>query len=776
MANIKKEQKEVLAFIDAILAMTEKVPESPSIGVEIPINPFSFLTSIILKITTKDKLIDWLANMLVVGLPVIELGVKSALLSNLKATIDCNNDPRIPDWIRRDFDDDGTASKASEKGMFVDVRAIDFKNMFKTSPLSDDGKNFYFGTNTFYTINKDEEEGNIYVTRKEAVQRCLEKNYNEKLILKHSECNSPYELVRAKDFNAFMWLVINKGYFPNGVKNIDKLNVNITSENKSLLGVIECEEECGAGEQPLYGVGNYIASGSSVSLCIESEVVNEDAPPLEDDGSDFNPYESIMQDNVNNNFGNRTYRYSIVPISSNNRSLNWYTNSGDFFQFLKPSKNRTPRDYNKEHGICNLQYFDKISVPNSGNIRNTLRFTILPKPFVHVPKGKEPIWRLKRILFNEKGEPDPKGRFSVRVDGYDVTDTTTTYTLRPTANGGGNCNLIVNIETGSYSLSNPSAKDYYLYECYPKLTVYEFNYDYVMSMQLFDPKVVARQLIDSALNLRGGINVNVNLNTSQLFYQNKLREIIEKIVAATSYGANDCFYSFDNSKYESMTRDAELKRANKFETNDGKRKLNSESLATVMNPLGKFDDNANVTTNVGYMSECLSRASRINQGSNFDGFIIQHMINSLCTILVESLLTPKVMLLFEVNRMLMGQSAFSNNKDLKQNSFDFEEVLRSMTGLITSIVIELRDLILQELINWCLDILEELLSKVKDMIVSEQLEYYSRLIQKLFKACSFSSGRKSEIPTELDVVNYADIDDATNANEENKNKLLSRDC
>ena len=63
-------------------------------------------------------------------------------------------------------------------------------------------------------------------------------------------------------------------------------------------------------------------------------------------------------------------------------------------------------------------------------------------------------------------------------------------------------------ETGEYTL-NGEPKDK-LIECYPKLTVYEFNYDYIMSQQLFYPTVVASKLMNTMLMLRYGYGGNIN--------------------------------------------------------------------------------------------------------------------------------------------------------------------------------------------------------------------------------------------------------------------------
>ena len=53
------------------------------------------------------------------------------------------------------------------------------------------------------------------------------------------------------------------------------------------------------------------------------------------------------------------------------------------------------------------------------------------------------------------------------------------------------------------------------------------------------------------------------------------------------------------------------------------------------------------------------------------------------------------------------------------------------------------------------------------MLVKEQLDYYSRLMKLLFKACSFKASHRSPLDTKLDVVDYADIDPIDKPKESN---------
>ena len=726
MSNISKEQRETLALVDAILALLEKNPTNGGTNITLSANPFDFLIDMISKIVNKKEMIDWLSNMLVKVLPSMELAIKAAILSNLKSTIDCNNDPRIPNWIRMSVNSDD--SKNFDKGLKFDVRSLDYTNMLQVSPLTVQGMNLYFGTRTLFEVLGDSELSDIkYSTFKKALNDCKKYGIDITRISNKSEITSVYELARARDFNAFIWFIIHKAKF------IKEANKSDLPDDFDILKPFEGKETLGVNDLATIIPGEIVKDGKFFSLCIKSEESNrQETKVLEKDYITKN----TSTEEINAGYSTTDYSYKIVPVSINNLSANWYVNSGTFYNFLLPQNKRKERDYSKDYPIFNLQYFDELTY-NGKKYYNTLRMMILPKPFVHLPKDNEPAWRIQSILFNENGEPDSKGRFSVKSeDDYDI-----------------------NLETGEYSLKIKNDKSK-LYECYPKLTVYEFNYDFVMGMQLFDPTVVATKLIEMFTNCftyGSGVGLGLSINKSETAYQMRISEIVKNIVESTAYEVSDCFYPFDKSKYDSMLNDAELKRSRLYPFNEnGNLSATESNTEKSFEILNEFDNNATLQENIDVMTRTITQATANiteevlpEDKYGIDINIIEGFIKMLVNVTVESLLTPKMILLFETNRQLMGD----NNIKLS-----IEEFLESITGLIVAIVSEIRDLILQQLLDWVMKLLQELFEVIADELLKEQLEYYYRLIKGMLEACWIKASHRSPLDSKLDVVNYADID------------------
>ena len=780
MANITKEQRETLALIDAIMAMFEQRDNATELKITASLNPFEFLFKIIEKYASYEDLLKWLVDFLTVSLPVVELSVKGVILSNLKGLIDCNNDPRIPNMLRKPLYN----KNFEDYGFLFNLRNFDYTRMLEISPITLNGSNFYFGTRKYYYIDTDNKElvGKKFYFFDKVLNACLENGISVLNIKTDSEISNINELARAKDMNAFLWYVSHRGVITNKhtldypinqyevkytIKGDDGDDVEIVKTplrncgSKNFLSKVDGEIKLTTNfKAPPFLNGESLTTNNSnlYSLCISSFTENQveqkvDLPYYGEGNEDY-----LMKDLLVTAKAPRDCKFTIVPYSDDNESVNWYVNSKSYYDFLKPENEREPRDLTKEYAICNFKYL------NGG-----LKFSILPKPFVHIPTEDEPIWRIKRILFNENGEEDSKGKYSCLLDEPNQQpedDLYNTEYLKYSCKGG--FTLKINKKDGSYQLIGNGDLSTVLYECYPKLTVYEFNYDYLMSQQLFDPTVVASRLMTSLITMKYNNSIGLTfdgISKTETAYQMRISEIVKNIVESTAYEVSDCFYTFSNDRYNEMLNDAELKRSQQYPFNDNGLSTSTPNASDFSEILNEYRDNASLQENVDVFTRAFNKVtSDITKEVlptdkykiNFN--IITEALKTLTSILVESLITPKVILLFEINRRMMGNEG---------EIVDIEDLLKSLNGLIVAIVKELRDLILQELINFVMKFLLELLSVIKDEIIKEQLEYYRKLMKLLWEACAFKASHRKNLDSELDHVDYADIDEIEKPLEDN---------
>lgn len=683
MSDIKALQSETMALIDTSKALVDKVlnivqeiDANASLSLSFSTNPIGYLIQILKTLgVTKQELINFLSNVLLTVTPIMEVSVKAVLLTNFKSMVSCSTDPTIPAKYRKKHS--GKTSYEDEEGTGIDISisAIDYLDKLSVNPLSETGRNLYFGLNGVTDV---------------------------------------YKLTRATDFDAFLWFVIHKGKFPNSVKitnGLSNLNGSVHKgcngasykpKDGTLLNELDYTfpEANGASIQ----LGNTFTypTAHTISMCVDRQ------------------YDSILKNSV--------ISAKLLPVSDDWNSVNWYAPN------KTKSGNTTVRVYDEERALCNLQYVGEASKMSSLTTpaSNKLRFTILPKPLITEPRVSEGDlpWRYKKWRFNAQGKPDDNGK----------------YTLDNTSG------LKYDPRTGKIKgKADPQA----LYECYPGLTIYEFNYDYIMSLKLFDEKVLAATLLTSLenINISAGGSANFSLTQNSSETTEYIRNIVKNIVNSDNSVTTDCYYTFSNSKYDGQLQRAQERRAN----------INNSKFSNARKILNELDGiTSGDTVNLHKTQETLTRAIAqasvdvtsgvsSNDAASVSYSFTYSLIENLVFALVECVLSPKVLLLLEVNKQIMGKSA---------TEFSVADLIKTMQATITEIVQQVVDLIIQELLTYVLKLLKPILAKVTVAISIESMTNYAKILLDIIENCPvlwFSIGN-SYSPTQLDQVDYADID------------------
>ena len=709
MASVKKMQEEAMASIDTAKALVDKVLTimeiiivDPSLALSFSTNPIGYLIQLLKHLgVTREELETWLTNFLIYVVPVLEISVKAILLTNLKNMISCSVDPRIPEKYRKQHKDTTNYNTSQEYGIDINIESIDFMDKLSINPLGEFGTNWYFGL--------------------EGVE-------------------DSYKFARADDMDAFLWFVIHKGKFPNSSAISSLSDIGATHGTKSakvlptdgsLLSTVEVLYNEGESSSILLGnTFKYEGEGHIISMCIDKKT--DDA-------------ENIVHN-------------TLVPISDDWSSVNWYARRADQlgknlgFGWGVNQKNGTTkykgkgRDFSKERGLCNIQYIDQASsdAPLTGLVNNKFRFTILPKPLIHIPNLSlgEPPWRFKKMLFNDKGEYDPNGKYTL----VDISDSQNLEYL--------DGNVTIDAKSGSVQVNDKNEVIKNLIECYPGLTVFEFNYDYVMSIKLFDAKVLAHSLMESVLNTNLGIGVNMGIKHQE--GTETIKEIIKNILERDDSEINDCYYTFDNAKYDSLLRKAEEKRARQQRFGNVTHEIGM--FDSVNNILNEYDANAELHQQIDVLHRAITQAAvTVSEGvpdsNKFDvefNFIFD-LIEALTTAIVNGILSPKVLMLLEVNQKIMGGT---------WEKFTMKDLLEALRSIIVAIIKEIRDLVIQELLKLVLKVLEPIIQTIAAILLREQLESYADAILEIIRNCPFIWFRfgNQYQDTKLDTVDYADID------------------
>jgi hypothetical protein len=182
----------------------------------------------------------------------------------------------------------------------------------------------------------------VFYKHADAVQYCASQDVDKTLIEKHSEIDSIYELVRARDLNAFLWFIIHKAKF---------LNVSTLNSNKCILKTIEGKDNnnsisIGEPFEQMDGSNKYAVMG----LCIKYKAndsndgeTRESATP--NSGKDVS--NTDVGNSINSNDEDEN-EYTIVPTTNIWNGCNWYVDRSRYFDFYNKKK---------EFMIMSLLYF-----------------------------------------------------------------------------------------------------------------------------------------------------------------------------------------------------------------------------------------------------------------------------------------------------------------------------------------------------------------------------------------------------------------------------------
>ena len=782
MGKLSKDKEELLAELDAIITLVERSGNWTDMfdNISISISPMELLLSLLRRCGIGyDEIVDFLSQYIVKVIPILEITVKGLLLAKLKANIDCNLDPRIPFQYREEIGGITTAplswttgqnaNYSGDRGIEIDLSTIDNEGLLNISPMSERSHYKYFGTKCYYTVGDNQDKFYLY---EEAIKYALDKGIDESQIHKYSEIDDIHELVRAKDLNAFLWFVLHKARF---ISSQDLTTVLQNTNGKCVLDTIETN------------TSNYIGVGTSLiqddfsvmGLCIKNTPSYSNPFDVKENAtshvSNEKPTDNdVAQSIIKQQSQINGYNCLIVPTTNVWNGVNWYVDRTRFFDFW----NKKEREYDKEFALFRL-----CMKTINGRVTDKLQFTIKPAPNMLIPSigikyekeqvdSEKTISRLRytgdsplsfhRLTFNANGEKDTWGKYSVvvgnKIENSDNTDNIyNEYQLiKPSSTNEEltNVKLKVNKTTREYEIEveGNGDKRCALYECYPGFTVYEFNYDFIMGIQLFDASVITAQLIEGLTNIRLGLTYS----TTSTDYQMRISEIVKKIVNTNGYEATDCFYSFSNSEYDDMMNESELKRASLYPFNDSRFRAMDVSNEDVYGILNEFDSKATLEENISVINRAITQASAaiIQEALPEDKYNLQldfitKAIEMLTTIFVESLLSPKMLLVLLINQKMMGED---------DGDWSIEGILKQFKNIIMSLIEQIRDMILQKLLDFIMDKIQELIAAAMNLLLMEQVEYYSRLISQLLRACRFSLGKNPDLPSTLDYVDYADIE------------------
>jgi hypothetical protein len=282
---------------------------------------------------------------------------------------------------------------------------------------------------------------------------------------------------------------------------------------------------------------------------------------------------------------------------------------------------------------------------------------------------------------------------------------------------------------------------------YRKKTIVQFNYDYINSIKLFDPKVVAAQLIDRLTNC---LYVDFSLSLNQQIIKSEVKKIMNNIVETDDSSVSDCFFSFSNDDYNSMIEEYDLIQAG-LGVPDSTNQISAEDLLSSLDGISSAASSEEIISIIeGSLFEVSKTISTVDEkeklgvNASIQMNFIDNIISELTNVIVTSMLSPKLYLLMAINSKLSGEGA----PDMK----NFIAMAKTMLIEAARMI---RDLIIRYLFEYLSQLLKPIISQYAVQMTLESTRQYVELMSLLLNLYK-STNRKNE-NWSLDDVDYADI-------------------
>ena len=298
-------------------------------------------------------------------------------------------------------------------------------------------------------------------------------------------------------------------------------------------------------------------------------------------------------------------------------------------------------------------------------------------------------------------------------------------------------------------------------------TIFEFNYDYITSLKLFDSKVIIANVINSLMGVANSAIaslLNVKYTLQEEAIAGKVGQIVKKIMEEEDTIINDDFFSFSNDEYETLLNETDIKYSENYQFGDVNGSITENMVSGITESLNNIGNAATLneqeTIIKNIFNDVSATAATNGEVSITDKFtfgenIILDLLKESVTQIVLQVLSPKIMVLYAINSYFMGDAA-----DGDFSKINIKNLLKGLTNLIISIVRQVLDMLLKELLSYLLNELKELLNALLRKIIIERIEYYLEILQGILSLIkmfynAFTKGKKPE--SIIDNVNYADI-------------------
>jgi hypothetical protein len=298
-------------------------------------------------------------------------------------------------------------------------------------------------------------------------------------------------------------------------------------------------------------------------------------------------------------------------------------------------------------------------------------------------------------------------------------------------------------------------------------SIYRFNKEYLESIQILRPKLMLVGLCNYLLGFTMSEVMSTRISLTRKMIEAKLSTAVKKIIEADDMEIEDCYMTFSNEEFDEMMRDMLLSRYDSTYYGGETVTIKNHDINDYINRINSISDNVGRAGNIEVITKLItditagpSNEASIDYGLQIstDGNLLKKLLWAITMPIIESMFTPQVMLLILMNYAMTGMVALHNLNTI------FNFLLNKILGLLKSIILYIKDKIIELLLKFFYQKVLPLLVKYTLVLMKERntawLEILSIALSCLPK---ISLPKRTGIKWAIDNVEYADIIDRNNS-------------
>lgn len=770
-SKLAKLKQEALAKIDSVVAVIEKYDEIGTIAsmLDGEGGSIEFITTILKELgVTKEEIIaeisEWLCgqtkkidkssgNATNGMIDSIELAIKATLYATMQGLFTCSATPLIPNYMFKDTVKFGD-------GVEIPLNILDVYGMLENCPVSMDGKNFYFDTietnQMVKTVNdireyKELKDGQTIkpyekIKDNEAIVKCfpniIEKKYRDSIWYTYTDKkgktkkvfdmsnaeNCDYDTVqmhyyqvsgydqttvwKSRDFNAYLWYVINK----KDAKWDNRNNLYNKTNNE--------DDKYDDVKEEFFKL-DY--DTSSVATENQKLTVNlHNIQTVDGKEQDVKFRKKIILDS--------TYLERVYNTTESDM-LKIYLNKEEYFQKRIIKNIPTGFKLNIKENDTDPRVKD-----NNFAYEYITNYDYMPEVMAYWWQG-EGTYKLHK----KKGSDDPDYSQKAELITKD--------------------NILKSHKELKMDVTEKTTVKL-------NKTIFEFNYDYIFSLKFFDTQTLVTNIIDSVLNW-GLTNATASFSTYDKVVAGVVGKVTDEILRKEETEISDDFYSFSNREYDDLLTQARKAYNGSYKIADENGKLSYAEKDEIIKSLNRIGEAStlqeqktvierllrDVTVSMSQQEEITSQ-NTLYAGFGSDWACIPRLLHEVVKNVVLQVLSPKVMVLYAINCKIFNDRDTDTSKKVDPIEF----MRKNINNLLNSLIPQISNIIVSLLLGFLMKVLQPKIKKFVEKLNLEQAMKYVAQLKLAYRQCvgaymnwaEYFGGSASNRSV-IDNVTYADI-------------------